>query len=86
MERRGELRIKGHLLGGRLASLRHLRGLSRRQLADALGCDEGFVAAVEAGSRVLEAGEVVPYARALGVDACDVWAMVEAVGKEWRDA
>jgi transcriptional regulator with XRE-family HTH domain len=54
-------------IGRRIAELRGDRGVSQRQLAEAVGIDPSAMSRVESGERGLAVGELVAVAEHLGV-------------------
>ena len=59
-----------------LRDIREMRGITQRQLAQALGRSQSFVSKTEAGDRALKADELFLYAEALGFEPEQLVSMI----------
>jgi len=72
------IRSEGLLaLGRAIAEIRGSRGMSQEEFAATIGCSQSFVARVELGTRRLDVVELVVLARAMKVDAAELFRRVE---------
>ena len=71
------------LLAARLAAQRKERGLSQRELAEAIGIDPAAMSRVENGQRAVSVGELVQLADVLGVQVEDLLADAKPESSIW---
>jgi transcriptional regulator with XRE-family HTH domain len=73
-------------LAARIAAQRKERGLTQRQLADAIGIDPSSMSRVEKGQRAVSVGELVQLAAVLDVRVEDLLEQAAPVSSIWLRA
>lgn len=71
------------LLGKRLATIRHAKGIKQSDVADALAVQRPVISKIEHGVHNLNAAELPDYARGLGMSTNELANIIDEVSLEY---